>query len=232
MALTIKGLNKTTLIDYPDKVACTIFLPRCNFRCGFCYNKELVIGYDSMPTMPEEEVLDFLKEKKKWLDGVVFTGAEPTLHRELIDFIPKLKEMGYLVKVDTNGTNPSFLKELIKLIDYVAMDIKGPLEKYDEITGVKVDVDKIKESIELIMNSGIDYEFRTTVVPGLHTKEEVKKVGELVKGCSKFFIQNFCTKGDILDDKFKEIKLFSKEELEEFKEILINYVPDVKIRSG
>jgi len=139
--LTIKGLQKTTLVDYPNKVACTIFLPRCNFRCGFCYNKDLVIDYDRLPSIQEEEIINFLKEKKKWLDGVVFTGGEPTLHRELPNFIKKIKEMGFLVKIDTNGTNPKMLKELIdnNIVDYIAMDIKAPLEKYDKITGVNVD---------------------------------------------------------------------------------------------
>ncbi len=233
MALEIKGLHKTTLIDYPDKVACTIFLPRCNFRCGFCYNKDLVVDYDSMPTMTEEKVLDFLKERKKWLDGVVFTGAEPTLHKELPAFIKKVKEIGYLVKVDTNGTSPERLNWLIdkKLVDYIAMDIKGALESYDKITGVKVDIGKVKESIEILKNSDVEYEFRLTCVPTLHSKEDIEKIGNLLKGSKKMFLQQFKHVGKFIDESLLKVKPFSKEELEEFKDILNKYIDKVEIRA-
>jgi len=231
--LTIKGLHKTTLIDYPDKVACTIFLPRCNFRCGFCYNKDLVVDYDPMPTLSEEEVLGFLKDRKKWLDGVVFTGAEPTLHEELISFIPKVKELGYLVKVDTNGTNPDFLKELIdkKLVDYVAMDIKASLENYDKVTNVKVDIDKIKESVEILKNGSVDYEFRLTCVPGLHTKEDIGKIGELLKGSKKMCLQQFKHVGKMIDESLMNVKPFTKDELSGFKEVMEKYVDTVEVRA-
>ena len=233
MPLTIKGLQKTTLVDYPDKVACTIFLPKCNFRCGFCYNKDLVIDYDSLPSISEEEVLNFLKEKRKWLDGVVFTGGEPTLHKELPDFIKKIKELGYLVKVDTNGTNPKTLKELInnKLVDYIAMDIKSPLEKYDAITGAKVDKKAIQESINLLRNSDVDLELRLTCVPTLHSNEDIKKIGEWLKGNKKLFLQQFQPDKKMIDLKLLNVKPFSKETLEEFKEILQGYIKDVQIRN-
>ena len=233
MSLTIKGLQKTTLIDYPDKVACTIFLPDCNFRCGFCHNKDLVLNPDSLPTTKEEEILDFLKERKKWLDGVCISGGEPLLHHELLDFLPKLKELGYLIKIDTNDSNPEFLKELIgkKLIDFVAMDIKNSLEDYDKTAGVKVDTEKINKSIEIIKNSGIDYEFRTTVIPGLHTKENIEKIGKLLKKAKKFAIQNFRPSDNVIDPKYKKHKSFSREELEEFKKILEPYFDEVEIRA-
>jgi len=231
--LTIKGLQKTTLVDYPNKVACTIFLPRCNFRCGFCYNKDLVIDYDRLPSIQEEEIINFLKEKKKWLDGVVFTGGEPTLHRELPNFIKKIKEMGFLVKIDTNGTNPKMLKELIdnNIVDYIAMDIKAPLEKYDKITGVNVDKEKIKESINILKNSKIDSELRLTCVPTLHSKEDIKKIGEWLKGNKKMFIQQFQPDKKMIDSSLLNVKPYSKEELEEFKEILKEYIKEVEIRT-
>lgn len=233
MSLTIKGLQKTTLVDYPGKVACTIFLPRCNFRCGFCYNKDLVVDYEQVPTMAEEDILNFLDKKKKWLDGVVFTGAEPTLHKELPSFIKKIREKGFLVKVDTNGTNPAMLKELIdnKLVDYVAMDIKAPLEKYDEVAGAKVDKEKIKESIDILKNSDIDSELRLTCVPTLHTKEDIKKIGEWLKGNKRLFIQQFQPKEKMIDISLLKVKPFSKEELEEFKGILSRYIDEVGVRA-
>ncbi|MBU1946566.1 MAG: anaerobic ribonucleoside-triphosphate reductase activating protein, partial [Nanoarchaeota archaeon] len=216
MGLSIKGLQKTTLVDYPGKVACTVFLPNCNFRCGFCHNKDLVLNSEVLPAFSEQDVLEYLKEKKRWLDGICITGGEPLLHKELINFLPKVKEIGYLVKIDTNGTNPTFLKELIdrNLIDFIAMDIKNSIEKYEETAGAKVDTEDIKKSIDLIKNSGIDYEFRTTVVPCLHTKEDMMKIGELLKESKKFAIQNFKPANEVIDPKYKEMKGFTKEELE------------------
>ncbi len=230
--LTIKGLQKTTLVDYPGKVACTIFLPKCNFRCGFCYNRDLVIDYEKLPTISEEEVLAFLKEKKKWLDGVVFTGGEPTLHKELVGFIKKIKNMGFLVKVDTNGTNPEMLEELIDdgLVDYIAMDIKAPLDHYEKVTGVKLDKEKIKESISILKNSPLDSELRLTVVPTLHSKEDIKKIGEWLKGNKRLFLQQFQPDKKMIDISLINVKPYSKEELEEFKEILKEYIYEVGIR--
>lgn len=233
MSLTIKGLQKTTLVDYPTKVACTLFLPRCNFRCGFCYNKDLVIDYDSLPTISEEEVFNFLEKKKRWLDGVVFSGGEPLLHEELPLFVRKVKEMGFLVKIDTNGTNPAMVKELInnRLVDYIAMDIKSPLEKYDKVAGVKVDKDKIQESINTLKGSNIDSELRLTCVPTLHSKEDIKKIGEWLKGNKKMFIQQFQPKEKMIDVSLLNVNPFSKEELEEFKGILSKYIERVEIRA-
>jgi len=233
MPLTIKGLQKTTLVDYPGKIACTIFLPKCNFRCGFCYNKDLVLDYDSLPTISEEEILIFLDGKKKWLDGVAFTGGEPLLHKELPLFIRKIKKMGFLVKVDTNGSNPAMLKKLIdnKLVDYVAMDIKAPLEKYDKVTGVKVDKEKIKESIDILRKSDIDSELRLTCVPTIHSKEDIRKIGEWLKSNKKMFIQQFQPKKKMIDKSLLKVKPFSKEELEGFKKILEPSFDEVMVRT-
>jgi len=233
MSLTIKGFQKTTLVDYPNKVACTIFLPNCNFRCGFCHNRDLVLNPDSLPTIKEEEILNYLKEKKKWLDAVCISGGEPLLHKELANFLEKIKQIGYLTKIDTNGTVPDFLKELIdkNLIDYIAMDIKNSLENYNKTAGLNADIEKIKQSIKIIKNSGKGYEFRTTVTPTIHTKENIKKIGQLLEGTKKFAIQNFKPAKEVIDPKYKDVKPFSKEELEEFKEILKNHIDEVEIRN-
>ncbi len=230
MSLQIKGLQKTTLIDYPDKIACTIFLPKCNFRCGFCYNSDLVVDYDLLPTISTAEIIDFLEKKKKWLDAVVFTGGEPTLHTELPEFIKMIKKMDFLIKLDTNGTAPEMLKELIdaNLVDYIAMDIKAPLEKYDKIANVKVDKEKIQQSINLLKN--INSELRLTCVPTLHSKEDIKKIGEWLKGNKVLFIQQFQAKEKMIDKKLLSVKPFSKQELEEFKNILRPYFQKVEIR--
>ncbi len=228
----VKGLQKTTLVDYPGKVACTIFLCRCNFRCPFCYNKDLVLNYEKIPEIKEKEILDFLKERKKWLDGVAITGGEPCIHKNLPQLIKKIKELGYLVKLDTNGSNPKMLEELInkKLVDYIAMDIKNSLEKYNESCGVKVDIKNIKKSIGIIKKNKIDNEFRMTVVPTLHDKHDMEDIGKLLKNSKRFFIQQFKPLTTI-DKRFEKIEPFPIETLKEFKKILEKYISKVEIRN-
>lgn len=230
----IKGIQKTTLVDYPDKVACTIFLPKCNFRCPYCYNRDLVMNPEKLETIPEDEFLDFLKKRKKWLDGVCITGGEPCLDKELPMLISKIKELGYFVKLDTNGFNPEMLKVLLdkKLVDYIAMDIKGPLGKYDEITRVNVDKKAISKSIELIKNSGIEYEFRSTLMPRLHSKEDIEDIGKMLSGSKRFFLQQFKPIETTIDRDFAEERPFSIEEMKELQEILQKYVKDVEIREA
>jgi len=179
MGMIIKGLQKLTLIDYPDKVACTIFTFGCNFRCGYCHNPELIVE-DETPEIKKEDILNFLKEREGFLDAVCVTGGEPTINKELPVFISEIKSLGYLVKLDTNGFNPEMIEDLIdkKLIDYIAMDIKAPIEFYDEVARVKVNKDAIKKSVEIIKNKmGSNYEFRITVVPGLFKEEHIKMIG-------------------------------------------------------
>ena len=231
MGLPIKGLQKTSLIDYDPYTSCIVFVSGCNFRCGFCQNPGLLVEVSKLPTIPEEEFFSFLVERKKWLDGVVISGGEPCLYEELPLFIKKVKELGYKIKLDTNGTNPAMIKELIDggLVDYVAMDIKGSLDKYDSVADVLVDKDKIKESVELLINSGVGYEFRMTCVPGLVVKEDFVKIGEWLKGAKKFFIQQFRNKS-CLDSGFEKIEPFSNDELKGFKSVLEKYVDKVEIR--
>lgn len=231
-SLLIKGMQKTSLIDYPDKVAATIFVGKCNFRCPFCYNADLVLRYDELPTIKEDEILEYLKNKKNWLDAVCITGGEPLIHKELINFIKKVKDIKMLVKIDTNGSNPAMLKKLIKekLIDYIAMDIKTSLERYDRAAGVKVDKNKLKESIDIIKNSNIEHEFRLTAVPGLINKQDIISINNLLKGSKRFFIQQFRPDKKVIDKAYMNKKPFSKEELEEFRKILNNNIKEVKIR--
>lgn len=226
--MIIKGLQKLTLVDYPGKVACTIFVFGCNFRCPFCQNPSLVID-DGSPAIEEKEILNFLSERKGFLDGVCITGGEPTLQDDLPEFIRKIKSLGFLVKLDTNGTNPDMLKELIdeKLIDYVAMDIKTRLdfERYRSVVRAldQKEFEKVKKSIEVIRSSGVDYEFRTTVVPTLLSQEDVVEIAKYISGAKLFSIQQF--RPDVtLDKTFKSIKPYRKEELLRMKEECSKYV--------
>ncbi|MDD3614220.1 MAG: anaerobic ribonucleoside-triphosphate reductase activating protein [Candidatus Pacebacteria bacterium] len=220
--MEIGGLQKTTLIDYPGKIACTVFLIGCNFRCPFCYSAELVLPekIKDQPRIDEKDFFRFLKERREYLQGVVVCGGEPTIHSDLPDFLAKIKKMGYFVKLDTNGTQPQVLKSLIdkKLVDYIAMDIKAPLDdRYDRATGVHVDITKIKASIELIKQGSIDYEFRTTVVPTLHSLEDILTIARQLAPAKRFYLQNFRPE-KTLDEKFLSIKPFAEEELEKIAE--------------
>ena len=200
--MKIGGLQKLTLLDFPGKVACTVFTVGCNFRCPFCHNAALVTHCGTTPTMPEEEFFSFLKKRQGILDGVAITGGEPTLMSGLYDFIGKIKDMGYLVKLDTNGTNPEALDSLInnKMIDYAAMDIKNSLEKYAITSGLaeSYDLSKIKESAAILMEGKIDFEFRTTLVSPYHTEEDMESIGRWLLGDEKFYLQNFVDSGDLV----------------------------------
>ncbi|MGB9847868.1 MAG: anaerobic ribonucleoside-triphosphate reductase activating protein [Minisyncoccia bacterium] len=233
--MEIGGLQKTTLIDYPGKIAATIFLIGCNFRCPFCYSSELVLPekIKKQPRISEREVLDFLYERKDELDGVVICGGEPTLQPDLEDFLKKIKKMNFLIKLDTNGSQPQVLKKLIekKLIDYIAMDIKAPLnqEKYNLATGQKIDLNGIKESINLIKKGGVDYEFRTTVVPTIHTLEDIVEIAKEIAPAKRYYLQNFKAEKTI-DPKFCQIKSFSEEELKKTIEIIKKFFEECKLR--
>ncbi len=225
--MEFSGIQKTTLIDYPGKVATTLFTYGCNFRCPFCHNPELVVKPNEF-TITEDEVLEFLKSRTGKVDGVVITGGEPLLHDELKDFIIKVKDLGLLVKVDTNGYSPEKIEELCELVDYWAVDIKNSPEKYSETSGCEVDISKIKKSIKIIMKLGKDYEFRTTVVPGLHDKRSILGVGKLVKGAKRLVVQNF-RGGKTIDPSYKNKKGFGYKELEGFKGVLKKLIEEVEI---
>lgn len=234
--MIIGGLQKLTLIDYPGKIAATVFLVGCNFRCPFCHNPELVfpIGKGLMAGfIKEKSFFDFLKKRQGKLEGICITGGEPSIQDGIEFFVKKIKHLGFLVKFDTNGSRPDVLKKLIneKLVDYFAMDIKNSLKKYQKTTGVFRDTKRIQLSIDLIRNSGIDYEFRTTVVPGLHTKKDFLEIGKLLKGSRRYFLQKYEDKGKILDEKF-QVKVGKKSvlNLEEIKNELKNDFNEITIR--
>ncbi len=228
----IKGLQKTSLVDYPPYIVSTIFLGRCNFQCPFCHNPDLVKDYSNMNDISEEDFFNNLTKRKGLIDGVCITGGEPTLYKGLPSFIKKIRDMGFLVKLDTNGTNPEMLKLLIeeKLVNHVAMDIKAPKEKYSLATNSEADIKKIEESVELLKQKKVNYEFRTTIVPGLFSKEDAIKIGLWLEGTEKFFMQQFVSNTKLIDKEFENKKPYSIEELEEFKKILSNYITKVEIR--
>lgn len=229
--LPIKGIQKTTLVDFEPYVSSTIFIGGCNWRCGFCHNRNLVVEPDKVDTIDEEDVLNFLKERKGLIDGVCITGGEPTIHAGLPDFVRKVKELGLKVKLDTNGSNPEMVGDLIneKLIDYVALDIKSAKEDYDKAAGAEVDMAKIEDSIKTIRESGIDYEFRTTVFPGLDERS-MKDIGEWLKGGRKFVLQQFENDVPIIDESLKNRKPLQPEKLREFSKILKPYFEEVNIK--
>lgn len=230
--LVFKGIQKTTLIDFPGRVACTLFLPKCNFKCPFCYNRQLVFDEKTGIEISEKEALSFLKERKNFLDGTCITGGEPLLHPEIEGFCRKVKELGLLVKIDTNGSMPKLLKKLLeeKLVDYIAMDIKASPKKYSLAAGTKVDLDAIKESIGLIMDSGIDYELRMTAVPCLHSKEDFEEIGKWLKGAKRFFLQQFSPSMPLLDPKLEKTRPFSREEMLSFAGIMKPFFKEVAVR--
>jgi len=233
--MKIAGLEKFSLIDYPKKISCIIFLFGCNFRCGFCHNPELVLGKNE-GSFSEEEILNFLEKRKKQLDGVCISGGEPLMTLKK-SFVKKIKDLGYFVKIDTNGSFPERLKDFLeeKLVDFVAMDLKSSPKNYSKVAGVLVDLKKIEESIKLIVNSGVDYEFRTTIVEGFHSKEEIKDLGKWVKNligkkAKKYSIQGFKNKGKLLDESFGKKKDTSEKELKEIKKELADYFEEVEVR--
>jgi len=212
--MRIGGLQKLTLIDYPGKLSCTVFLVGCNYRCGFCHNPELVLPEEinEAELIPEKDFFEFLKERKGILEGVCVGGGEPTMSRDLPEFFQKIKKMGYQIKLDTNGSNPQMLKDLIarKLVDYVAMDIKAPKEKYAEVIGLKEVsthylLNSIEQSINILKENKIDSEFRTTLVPGLLEKEDILKIVQWLKPAKKYFLQNFRAE-KTLDPNFKNLE--------------------------
>jgi pyruvate formate lyase activating enzyme len=229
--MIIAGLQKTTLIDYPGKMAAIIFTRGCNFRCHYCHNPGLVDPEKYYPEIPEKEILDFLEKRRSVLDGVVITGGEPLIYQDIGKFLKKIKDLGYAVKLDTNGTNPELLQKLIKadLVDYIAMDIKHHLDRYGEVIDSRHDLANIEKSVKMIMNSGLDYEFRTTVLPKFFQLEDFHKVGDLIKGAKKYYLQQFRPIMTLNVEFYKE-PTFAAIELEAFKKILEAYVDKCEIR--
>ncbi len=224
------GMQKMTLLDYPGYVACTLFTGGCNFRCPFCHNALLVLDLDENYTIPEEEVLAFLKKRQGLLDGVCVTGGEPLINKDIGDFLSKVKELGFKIKLDTNGTNPALLKELVSqnLVDYVAVDIKNSPEKYAETVGLKsFDMSTINETVNFLMTGCVDYEFRTTVTKQFHTEKSMEEAARFIRGAKRYFLQNFVDSGNLIGSG---ITGQSKEEMEKLLAVVKKYVPDSCLR--
>ena len=227
--MNISGFEKLTLLDYPGgKVAAIVFTQGCNFKCSYCQNSGL-LKFNNDNLISEDEVLSYLQKRKNMLDGIVISGGEPTLQKGLTTFIKKVKSLGLLVKLDTNGSNPDILKYLLdnKLIDYVAMDIKDDFTKYENITMCKVNYDNIKKSISLLLNSHIEYEFRTTIMKNIHSIDDIRHIAGLIGLKPKYYLQNFRDSEGVLD---KSLRSFSKEELKNWQRILDTEFPNLMIR--
>lgn len=229
MSIGIAGLQKLTLLDFPGRVACTVFLGGCNLRCPFCHNASLVIPHGEAPHMDEEAFFSFLSKRRGILDGVCVTGGEPLLYPDLPDFLARIRELGFLVKLDTNGTLPHRLAPILEArgVDYVAMDVKNALPRYSAAVGVDVDVEKIAQSMALIKQSGIAHEFRTTVVKGIHTETDIVEMAQTV-GDSPYFLQGFIDSGDLIDGA--ALSAFSKEEMAALLAAALPFAPLCQLR--
>lgn len=226
-----------SLIDFPGKIAAVAFTQGCNFRCQFCHNESLVIPEKFQSPMDEEEFFNFLVSRRGKLDAVVVSGGEPTLHVDIVEFFEKIKNLGFLTKLDTNGTRPDVLKNLCEknLLDYVAMDVKHRFDKYDDISGVAVDISAIAASIDLIKNSGVDYEFRTTVVPHFHRADDIEAIASQLSGAKRFVIQEFVPDHAINGNLSGENSLFSpqnRETMDALAAFCKSHVEEFSMRSA
>jgi len=229
--MKIGGLHKVSLIDYPGKICAILFTQGCNFRCPYCHNPELVDPKLFEPPIPHEEIFGFLDRRRGKLDGVVVTGGEPTLQPNLIPFLRRVKEMGYLVKLDTNGALPEVLENLITqgIADYIAMDVKAPLEKYPRVTRTEVDVERIRRSIDLVMTSGLLFEFRTTIYAPLLDGQDIREIGRLIRGARRFVLQKFVASEKLSGDA-RRATAYTDSEMEGFKKDLESDIEEVVIR--
>jgi len=235
MTYPIKGFNPHTFIDWEGKLAAVIYLPGCNFRCPFCHSSSLVLKPESLTTIPFEHVERFLDEKEGWIDAVIVGGGEPTLYSQLPLLLKDIKNMDLLVKLDTNGTNPLMLKDIIdkQLVDYVAMDIKAPLnkDKDERITRMEVDIEAIRRSIKILLDSGIDHEFRTTVVPTFIESKDIMNIAQEISGAPKYVLQQFDPQ-DTLDKTMWEIKPYSVEILRKNALLASEFVKKCLVRGA
>lgn len=228
--MIINGLQKLTLLDYPEKVACTIFTGGCNFRCPFCHNASLVTHLEDAERIPEEEVFAFLRKRSGILDGVCITGGEPLLQKDLESFIRSIKALGFSVKLDTNGSFPELLKHLAEegLVDYVAMDLKNSKQKYASTVGIPgFDLAPIEESVSFLMEGKTPYEFRTTVVREFHQKDDFTEIGKWIQGASAYYLQQFEDSGDLIRPG---LHAYDGKVLRQAAGIMEKYVKSVKLR--
>ena len=228
--MKIQGLQKLTLLDYPEKVACTVFFAGCNFRCPFCHNASLVVNIPEETDTTEEAFFAFLKKRAGVLDGVCITGGEPLLQPEIEGFIRRVKELGYAVKLDTNGSYPEKLKYLVEegIVDYVAMDIKNSLDAYGETAGIDDRYyEAIQESVTFLKEGKVEYEFRTTVTKNFHTAKRFEEIGKWLQGADRYFLQSFVDSGDLISSY---VVGCDSKEMNEFLSIVKDYIPNSKLR--
>lgn len=228
--MKIGGFQKTSLLDYPEMISAIIWTVGCNFHCPFCYNKDLVTG--NAGNIPEKEILEYLEKRKNMLEGLVISGGEPLMQKDITAFCEKIKKLGYLIKIDTNGTFPEKLQELVdkNLVDYIDMDVKAPKNKYDKLAGKKVDIKKIQKSIDIIQKSGVDYEFKTTFVPGLLKQEDIIEIGKWLEGSKKFYLQQFKNDVPLISSKLDSVAPYSKKELTDVLEEIKSYFENCDVR--
>ena len=228
--MNIGGFQKTSLLDYPDYLSAIVWTQDCNFKCPFCYNRNLVMGKEK--SIDENEVLFYLKKRQGMIEGLVISGGEPFLQKDFKDFIEKVKKLGYLVNIDTNGSFPDKLKELIeeKKVDYISMDVKAPKNKYDKLSGIKTDISKIQKSIDLIKNKASDYEFRTTFVPDLLKKEDIVEIGKWLDGSKNYYLQQFKNNPPLISNQFENVLPHPKEYLIETLESIKPFFKQCDVR--
>lgn len=227
--MRISGLQKLTLLDFPGKVACTVFTGGCNFRCPFCHNASLVLRPNENPEIEFHELMDFLKKRQGMLDGVCITGGEPLMHPDTPELIKAIKELGYLVKLDTNGSYPDALKQIVSsgLVDHVAVDIKNSKESYAKTVGIEnYDISGVCESVSFLMEDPVSYTFRTTMAHPLHTEEDMHKIGRWIKGCRRYVLQNFVDSGDLVGEG---ISALTEQESKSMLEIARLYIPNAEM---
>lgn len=232
--MRLGGLQKFTALDFPGRLAAIVFTQGCNFRCHFCYNPELVLptAAESQPALTVADFFAWLEKRRGLLDGVVVTGGEPTIHQDLPEFIKQIKDLSFAVKLDTNGTNPEMLEQLLaaKLLDYLAMDLKAPANNYSQVVAAPVDFSKIQKSVKIIMDSGLDYEFRTTLVPGLHQLSDLETMAQIIKGAAVWHLQQFKSDAALVDPDWQGKAAFVESDLNAALKQLKNYVPNCQIR--
>lgn len=227
--MQIAGLQRLTLLDFPERIACTVFVSGCNLRCPFCHNASLVVPQSAEGRLSESELLSFLQSRVGMLDGVCITGGEPTLYTELSGLIGKIRALGFAVKLDTNGTHPDRLRELLRegLLDYVAMDIKNSPSRYQETCGGIDCLNAVEESVKLLLNSDVEFEFRTTLCDPLHSKEDMKQIGIWLQGAPRYYLQQFVDSGNLIG---RGMTPFSKAEMEEMRQTVLPWIPGTQIR--